>query len=75
MTEKPRGLPLPYLKAWRVKRLMAQAEVAEKSGMSRSAITRAEQGDAAVNYANIRKIAAALGISTDELLRAPEEGA
>jgi DNA-binding XRE family transcriptional regulator len=73
---RPRGLALRHLKAWRDLRLMAQAELAEKSGMSRSAITRAEKGDEPVNLANIRRIAKALKITTDELLyTSPEEGA
>ncbi len=58
MAEQVRGRPLPYLKAWRIEKLMTQAEV-----------VRAERGDEAISFANIRKLAEALGISTDELLR------
>lgn len=76
MAERTRGRPLPYLRAWRGKRLMGQVELAEASGLARATIARAEKGDEAVNYSNIRKIAAALGITTDELLyEDPERGA
>ncbi len=74
MAEGLRGRRLPYLRAWRDKKLMAQHELAEKSGLARATIARAEKGHEGVNYANIRKIAAALGISTDELLSNPDGG-
>lgn len=68
MAEKTRGLPLPYLRAWRMKKLLAQGELAEASGLARATIARAERGDEVVNFVNIRKLAAALGISPEELL-------
>lgn len=56
-------------------KLMAQGELAEKSELARATIARAEQGDTIVSFPNIRKLAEALGISTDDLLnRAPEGG-
>lgn len=76
MAERTRGLPLPHLKAWRQKKLLAQNELAARSGLAKSTLARAERGDEVVNFANIRKLAEALGISTDELLhRDPEGGA
>lgn len=74
MTEQIRGRPLPYLKAWRIKQLMTQAELVAKSGLARATVVRAETGTEAVRFANIRKLAEALGISTDELLRRDPEG-
>ena len=68
MAEKVRGLPLPYLKAWRMHKLMAQNELSARTGLARATIARAERGDEVVNFANIRKVAEALGISTDDLL-------
>jgi transcriptional regulator with XRE-family HTH domain len=69
MAEKVRGLPLPYLKAWRIRKLLGQNELAEKSGLAKSTIARAERGDEVVGFANIRKLAKALRISTDDLLQ------
>jgi transcriptional regulator with XRE-family HTH domain len=69
MAEQVRGRPLPYLKAWRIEKLMTQAELVERSGVGRATVVRAERGDEAISFANIRKLAEALGISTDELLR------
>lgn len=75
MAEKIRGLPLPHLRAWRMKKLMAQGELAETSGLARATIARAERGDEIVSFVNVRKLARALGISTDELLAQPPTGA
>jgi transcriptional regulator with XRE-family HTH domain len=74
MAEKVRGRPLPYLKAWRMRKLLGQNELAAKSGLARATLARAERGDEIVNFANIRKLAEALGISTDDLLyRSPRD--
>lgn len=75
MAEKIRGRPLPHLRAWRMHKLLGQGELAEVSGLARATITRAEQGDTIVSFANIRKLAAALGISTDDLLHREPAGA
>lgn len=68
MAEYVRGKPLPYLKAWRIEKLMGQAELARAAGVTKGTVARAERGDEVVSFANIRKIAAALGVSTDDLL-------
>ena len=68
MAEQVRGRPLPYLKSWRIEKLMTQADLVERSGVGRATVVRAERGDEAISFANIRKLAEALGISTDELL-------
>jgi len=68
MAEQIRGRPLPYLKAWRIEKLLTQADLVERSGVGRATVVRAERGDEAISFANIRKLAEALGISTDELL-------
>ncbi len=67
MAEKMRGLPLPYLKAWRVHRFMSQGELVDKTGLPRSTVARAETGDAIVGFPNIRKLAEALGVTPEEL--------
>lgn len=74
MAEKARGLALPYLRAWRVKKFIGQTELAEKTGLARATVTRADRGDEVVSFANIRKLAEALGITPDELLKSPPDG-
>lgn len=71
MAEKTRGLPLPHLREWRVKKLIGQSELADKAGLARATVTRAERGDTVVSFINIRRLAEVLGISPDELLGAP----
>jgi DNA-binding XRE family transcriptional regulator len=73
MAEQVRGRPLPHLKAWRINKLMTQAQLIEKSGVARATVVRAERGSESVSFANIRKLAEALGITTDELLHADPE--
>lgn len=68
MPKQVRGRPLPYLQAWRLQRLMTQAELIQRSGLGRATVVRAERGDEIVTMANIRKLAEALGISPDELV-------
>lgn len=63
-----RGRPLPHLKAWRMRRYMTQLELAERSGLAKATVTRAETGDNAVSFPNIKKLADALGVSPDELV-------
>lgn len=74
MAEYVRGKPLPYLKAWRMAKLMGQSELAKAAGVTKGTMARAERGDEVVSFANIRKIADALGISTDDLLNKDPEG-
>ncbi len=74
MAEYVRGRPLPHLKAWRMARLMGQADLARRTGLAKSTLARAERGDEVVSFANIHKIAEALAISADELLAQPPEG-
>ena len=63
-----RGRPLPHLKAWRMRRYMTQQMLAEHSGLAKATVTRAETGDNAVSFANIKKLADALGVTPDELV-------
>lgn len=68
MAKQVRGRPLPYLQAWRLHRLMTQAELVEKTGLGRATVVRAERGHEIVTMANIRKLADALRITPDELV-------
>lgn len=66
MPYTPRGLALPHLSAWRIARVMSQAELADKAGVSRGTITRAERGEI-VSFENVRKIADALSVTVKQL--------
>ena len=63
-----RGLVVPHLRAWRFYHALSQIDLAERSGVSRPSIARAEAGER-ISFANIHKLAAALDISVHELLR------
>jgi transcriptional regulator with XRE-family HTH domain len=64
-----RPLPtLPRLRAVRVARALSQAELAERAGVSRVAITRLERGDVDARFATIRKLAEALGVEPSDLM-------
>lgn len=63
-----RGEAIPYMRAWRRDKLMEQQELATQAKVSPSTIQRAERGGT-ISIPNIRKIAAALGISTEQLRR------
>lgn len=66
----PYGLVLPHARAWRMLRAMTQGELAQAADISRATVARAETGGA-ISMQNVRKLAAALGISVEELQRAP----
>jgi len=68
-----RGVRLPHLAAWRRFSVMTQAELAEKVGVTRATINRAE-GGSHVSMENARQIASALGITPQQLLAGPPEG-
>lgn len=72
MAEYTRGRALPHLRAWRMRRFMGQTELAQAAGVAKSTLLRAERGDAVVSFANIRKLAQALGITPDALLDTPD---
>lgn len=68
-----RGFALPYLKAWRRARLMTQRDLVEQSGVSIATIVRAEGGDTGVSLANVRKLAAALDVTPEQLVNVDPE--
>lgn len=63
-----RGYALPFLRSWRRRRMLTQAELVGKSGVSITTVVRAESAAGSVSIANIRKLADALGVSPDELV-------
>lgn len=71
MTSK--GIPLPYLRAWRNSKYLMQKELADKSGVTETTISRLENGEPA-RIDTIAKLAAALGVSREQLIKeAPKE--
>jgi transcriptional regulator with XRE-family HTH domain len=65
------GIHLPYLKAWRQRRLRTQKELAEAAEVSRSTIASAERG-ARIAGRTAERIAGALSATTDDLQHEPE---
>lgn len=74
---------LPYLKAWRLSKLMTQDELAEKSRVAASTIIKLERQDNAANLKTVAKLADGLGVTRHQLVYekpkeesqdAPEEG-
>lgn len=72
MTEGKRGAQVQYLRQWRRYNLLTQAELAEKAGITKGTIIRAEAGGY-THFAKIRVIAAALDITPQQLLAGPPE--
>lgn len=73
MTEGKRGAQVSYLRQWRRYRLLTQAELAEKAGITKGTIIRAEAGGN-THFAKIRAIASALDVEPRQLLAGPPEG-
>jgi len=63
------------LKHWRERRLLTQADLAQKSGVSEVTIARLETRRHQARFSTIRKLAEALGVSADELADEGEESA
>jgi transcriptional regulator with XRE-family HTH domain len=61
------------LKAARELRGLSQAQLAERSGFQPSAISRFETGASKPSFDNLRRLAAALEVSTDFLLGLVDE--
>lgn len=59
---------MTYLKAWREYLGLTQAEVAEKAGISQAALSQMENGESKLRKATREKLAAAMGISSSQLL-------
>lgn len=61
-----RGVAVPYLRAWRLRATLKQEELAERAGVSRPTVQRGERVET-LSIDNIRKLAAALGITVEQL--------
>jgi transcriptional regulator with XRE-family HTH domain len=65
----PRGVPLPRLREWRVRRALEQGELAEKARLARYTVIRLESGERAA-MSTIRRLARALKVDPEALQRA-----
>jgi len=62
------GRRLTELRRIRERQALSQAELAERSGVSRATIVSLESGRAGAQYGTIRKIAQALGVEPADLM-------
>lgn len=72
MAEDSRGVPVPQLTALRRRAGLSQEELAARSGVARSTITKLEHG-ANARYTTIDKLAEALQTTRENLIR-PRRG-
>jgi transcriptional regulator with XRE-family HTH domain len=63
--------PTLRLRAWREHRTLSQAELANSAGVARRTIVAPERTGRRAHPATIRALAAALGITTEQLRRDP----
>jgi transcriptional regulator with XRE-family HTH domain len=63
------GIPVPYLKAWRVTRGWTQADLVARAKVGITTLSRAEQPDWRISLVVALKLARALGVSVNDLQR------
>ncbi|GEM_PF-1032292 len=68
MARGSKGVPVPQLAALRKRAGLSQEELAERAGLTRTTITRLEQGGIA-RYQTIDKLAGALRTTRERLIR------
>lgn len=64
-----RSTPLPRLRELRQSRGLSQRALAEKAGVSIGTVYRLENGLRGAYPSSVRRLASALGVSTQELVR------
>lgn len=73
LIEMPRGertlVPLPYLRAWRLAKMMSQDELSAKTGIAKATLSRLENQKQSANLVTVGKIADALGVTRQQLAR------
>ena len=62
------------LKTLRRLRALSQEELAEESGVGRATISRIERGETGAHGRTLRRLAKALGVGVEELVRIEETG-
>ncbi len=60
-------MELSNLRAVRLQRLLTQAELANRAGLTPASISRLETGETKARISTVRKLAAALEVSADAL--------
>jgi transcriptional regulator with XRE-family HTH domain len=68
-----RAGPQLFVRAWRQYQALSQADLAQKAGMSREAISRLETRDSPARPSTVRKLSTALGIQPHELYSPPPD--
>lgn len=63
---------IPYLRAWRLHRRMTHEELAKAAEVGRQTVIRLEKPGQRANELTIYKIAHGLGISVEDLGKAPK---
>jgi transcriptional regulator with XRE-family HTH domain len=63
---------VPRLRRYRIEQRLTQAELARKAGLTRTSIVRLEAPTGSARIETIRKLARALGVTEDELMRQPD---
>lgn len=73
---RPTVVLVPALRYWRTKRALLQRELADKAGVHRDTVRRAEDPDQphAIRLDVVRRLAEALEVSPDRLQEQPPEG-
>jgi transcriptional regulator with XRE-family HTH domain len=64
---------LPYLRAWRLQKVLTQDQLAEAAGVGAATVPRAEAGKP-VNAITAAKLARALGVTIKQLQAVDPEG-
>ena len=59
---------LSRLKEWREKRLLTQADLAQRSGIAETTINRIERGHHEPRFSTIKRLAGALDVDASELM-------
>jgi transcriptional regulator with XRE-family HTH domain len=72
MARGSNGVPVPQLATLRKRLGLSQGELAERAGLTRTTITRLEQGGIA-RYQTIDKLASALNMTRQRLIRVPRQ--
>jgi len=67
--DRYRGIPLPYLKEVRRSKGLSQKELGELARVSSGTVYRVETGQRGAYPGTVRKLATALGVAPEELVR------
>ncbi len=62
----PYGIPMPYLREWRMFRMYSQMELAKLAGLSNLTISHIESGRTA-SFTTVRAVATALNLTPEQL--------